>query len=59
MTKDGYPKLDQLAIVTGMLGMLVAKNSDDANDLKGLVAITKELIEIGAEAFFNPKGGGE
>ena len=33
----------------------MAKNSDDATDLKGLVAIAKELIELGAEAFFDPK----
>jgi hypothetical protein len=55
LTKDGYPQLDQLAIVTGTLGMLVAKSANDADHLKEMVADTQELIEMGAKVWFDPK----
>jgi hypothetical protein len=58
LSRDGYPELDQLAIVTGTLGMLLAKCFDDADHLMGCVADTKELIELGAKTWFDLKSSG-
>jgi hypothetical protein len=55
LIKDGYPDIDQMTILTGTLCMLVARNSKDAEHLKEGIAISKDLIELGAKTWFDLK----
>jgi hypothetical protein len=45
LSTDGYPVSAQLSIVTGTLGMLLAKINDNANDLHEGIAVTQRMIE--------------
>jgi hypothetical protein len=55
LMKDGYPREDQVAIVTGALCMLLAYVAKNRKDLMNRLAHTKRVIEPAAKIYFGVK----
>jgi hypothetical protein len=55
LSKDGYPERDRLSIVTGCLCILLAKYSDNEEELAAGAAHAKELIDLGTKIWFEAR----
>jgi hypothetical protein len=58
LSKDGYPDAIQMTIVGATLCMLLAKSAESAEHLAEGLAISKEMLDEGAQMWFEERKRG-